>query len=353
MGNLTFILKSDIEHKDLIVDEINELGGYVEYSSPILPIIAFSGNEEMKDQIEKMFDLDYIMVAPEDGKLQEEGMLTANFSPLQIVPKIDASKTRNANCHGWGVEVAVLDSGMSESFIKEHHDFTGYGSTPAIHHGNKVANIIKRFARGSNIISCKVAHNPSGIKMIDVLRAVDFVMNSTNARIINMSLGFGEDIAEDKCPLCESVNAYSRMKDDVVFVVAAGNEGKEGTISRPGKAQEAVTVGAITDKGDAVARYSSKGLPNENKPNILTSGSIYYNQEYDDGTSYSTPIITGVIAALASNNSKPTLSKIKDTLYETADDIQAPRHHQGFGVMNLDRILEVLNYGESNSQVEG
>lgn len=92
--------------------------------------------------------------------------------------------------------------------------------------------------------------------------------------------------------------------------------------------------------------------PRNKKPNILTAGSIYYNGEYSEGTSYSTPIVTGVLAAVKSR--KPlSSSQMKDLLYSTADDIDQPFHHQGFGLMNLDRIMEVISDGENNSQIEG
>ncbi|MGE7718060.1 S8 family peptidase [Priestia megaterium] len=357
METNTYLLKpNENAQLEVIIGEIVALGGRIAYESPIMPLIAFESNEKVKSILEKQYELNYIIDSPEDGNLMESGdevmgSLSSTFTPLQIVPKVDFASVRSAGCTGWGVTVAVLDSGISESFVKDHYDFTGTGSMPKVHHGNAVGNIIKRFARGSNIISCKVTQELTGMKLIDVLKGIDHAVNC-GANVINMSLGFEIPSCKkgEGCPICDVVNTYSQLTD-VLFVVSAGNGGSEGSITCPGNAQEAITVGSIDERSKAVARHSSKGQPGSNKPNILTSGTIYYNNDYDLGTSFSAPIVTGVSVAVKSKKAYSS-AEIKDLIYSTAEDIHVPTHHQGFGLMDLNRILEVVTDDKIDNQAE-
>lgn len=336
--------------QDAVASDIRQNGGAIDYISPILPILAYSGEEGIADVLRANHAIEYIVEAPEDGNLLEDGHLNSNMTPLQLVPKVDHTTLRQVGT-GWGTTVAVLDAGISEEWAKEHFDFTGNGSSPVIDHGNKVGSIIKRYSRGSRIVSVKVAQYFNGVKAIDVLNGINFAVNTLQADIINLSVGFQRSACQGvSCPLCDHVNAYAQQ-GKVLFVTAAGNDGGEGTIDCPGKAFESVTVGAITQTSNEIAAYSSKGHEGQRKPNILSSGSIYFNGIYDEGTSYSTPVVTGVCASLFDKIKKP--AELKDLIYSTAQDLHKPFHHQGFGLMNVDRILEVLADGESVTQSEG
>lgn len=178
-------------------------------------------------------------------------------------------------------------------------------------------------------------------------------MNDLKADVINLSLGFS--IAQcdgNKCPLCQHINAYTQM-NGILFVSAAGNRCNENTIDCPGKAHEGITVGAVNQSSNQVAAYCSKGVPGVRKPNILTSGSIYFNQEYDEGTSFAAPIVSGVCAAVLSGVAGMNHVDMKNLLYNNATDIKQPTHHQGFGTMNLEKMLEVLSNATDNRQNSG
>lgn len=350
-----YILNSNTSNIDNICEVIYSLGGSVEYKSPILPIIGYEGNETINSYLSNNFNLSYITESQSDGYLlEEEGGLMAHFTPLQLLPKIDFSKFRKVGLTGWGKTIAILDSGISEEWVKEHYDFTGFGSSPVVEHGDKVGNIIKRFARGSQLIDCKVAQYFNNIDLIHVLKGIDHSVETLKADVINLSLGFNmkKPCSGNECPICQIVNAYA-VQRGVIFVVAAGNNGEDGdgTINCPGKAQEVITVGSIAQSGVDLAEYSSKGEPDSNKPNIVTTGSLYYNGKYDQGTSYSTPIVTGILAAILSSGMPP--QDAVDLIYSTAQDLGMPKNHQGFGKLDSNRILEVFSSDESNNQSKG
>jgi subtilisin family serine protease len=348
----TYLIKFNENEQQLILDKINHFGGEVVYSSPILPILGANLSDSMKAKLEDEFDLYYIHDLPQDGNLQniDGSLLARQTNPVRIVPNLDFQDFKLANHIGWGINIAVIDSGISGPLVTEHHDFSGYGAVPNISHGTVVANVIKQAAPGAKILSFKVSHDFS-VKYLNVLDAIHLAV--TKADVINLSLGFNIEKcdASNPCTLCETINYYTQNQGKL-FVVAAGNVGKENSIQCPGKSQEAVTVGSIKEQSLELADYSSRGVPGVKNPNIITSGSIYYNQEWDAGTSYSAPILSGVMSALLPSVNK-NVTKLKSYVYNSAKDIGLPEHHQGFGLLDIDSLLEVLTIDQSNSKGKG
>ncbi|CAI8939305.1 S8 family peptidase [Bacillus sp. IT-13CA1] len=348
--NNFFVRFSNECDREEIMGTILARDGKVVYSSPVLPIIEATMDEDIIYTLKESFLIDYITEKPIGSIAEFSGELTGIRNRLRIIPGLDLQKLRNSNFTGWGTTVAVLDSGVSASWVSEHHDYTGYGSNPSIDHGTKVASLIKEASPGSKIVSHKVCHGPE-VNLTCVLQALDEAVK--HADIINLSLGF--DIKECKketpCALCESVNFYAQnMK--ILFVTAAGNKWGEDSIQCPGKAQETITVSSVKAYTEEVADYASKGIPGIMKPNILTSGSIYFNNNHDEGTSFSAPIISGVSAAIYDVLNRD-ITNIKSILYTTAKDLGLPKHYQGFGLLDLDKLLEVVINDQGNSQSEG
>ncbi|MBT2650029.1 S8 family serine peptidase [Bacillus sp. ISL-34] len=351
----TYLLECEPSDRGLINNFVENNGGSIVYFSPVLPIIGIKVIDEIKCEIERTFNLKYIMENPV-GVLQDiEGTISSvPQNDIQIVPGLNFSLLRNSNLTGWGTTVAVLDSGVDETWVIEHQDFTGFGSTTLINHGTKVANIIRKAAPGAMIASFKVTQD-GYIKATDVLQAIDAAVKK--ADIINMSMGFDVPCtAENPCVMCQYVNHYTQ-NEGKLFIVAAGNKGTgESTIQCPGNSQEAVTVGSIKPYSMEIADFSSRGVPGIKKPNILSSGTIYFNHIPDHGTSYSTPVISGVCATFFPFLTKG-VSEMKSYLYSSTRNIGLPEHHQGFGLLDLEKLLEVFmnaqNYDTSKGQEQG
>lgn len=349
-----YTIKCELKDKESLTTYIKSRGGNIVYFSPVLPILGAELSEDVKFDVEEKFNLTYIMESP-NGQLQEiKGSLSElPKSPVILMPGLNSKGLRNINKLGWGTTVAVLDSGVSESWISEHVDYTGFGSMPAIDHGTKVANIIKQFAPGSKILSYKVCQGKD-VSFFNVMKAIDDAV--IKADIINISIGFKLSCSlQNPCSLCEAVNYYT-VNSGKLFVVAAGNVGKENSIECPGNAQESITVGSVNHDSFELAPYSSRGVPGIKKPNIITTGTIYYTegpmQGISNGTSFSTPIVSGVCASLFHELDK-NISKTKAYLYNTAKDLGLPEHHQGFGLLDLNYLLEVLQNDQGNSKSEG
>ena len=76
------------------------------------------------------------------------------------------------------------------------------------------------------------------------------------AKVISMSLG-GTDPSDGTDPMSLAVDQLS-AQTGALFVVAAGNTGGEASMSAPGAADAALTVGAV-DSNDQLAYFSTMG----------------------------------------------------------------------------------------------
>lgn len=298
------------------------------FKSSLLPYVLLNAS--------KKSDLDGLNGVINISKPDEGHYLDGEYlSTVAFTPAVHKRLLANRGLVGWGdTKVVIIDSGVNEAEVTvvDTKDFTGTGIRDFIGHGTRVSKIVKHFARGANLYVAKVGNNPP---MGDnVLMALEWAAE-VGADLVNISIGFECKPNKERCLLCRLLNKISSM--GIIVVVAAGNDGEkgEGFIACPGCAEKAITVGAI-DENENLAYYSSKGTPGQNKPNILAPGAVYIDGALDSGTSFSAPIITGI---LASSISKTNSNDVIKKLYQTAKDLGLPRHHQGNGLLNLDQFV--------------
>lgn len=139
----------------------------------------------------------------------------------------------------------------------------------------------------------------------------------------------------------------------MLIVVAAGNEGNTTWhyITSPADANGVLTVGAVkADK--TVASFSSKGFTSDGriKPDIMAQGEnstiIYYNNDEvinANGTSFATPIITGVIACLWQAFPKKTAKEIKMMIKKSSNNYTTPNENYGYGIPNFKKAFQTLD----------
>ncbi|MGM0899158.1 MAG: S8 family serine peptidase [Bacillota bacterium] len=249
------------------------------------------------------------------------------------------------------VVVAVIDDGFDLS----HPDLKGrivspynvitetYGNVSVEIHGTHVAGLI---ASGMNdgVGGVGVAPNTS-IMPIDVFEGTDgyiadvaagiYQAVDAGADIINMSL-----IAySDTSTLREAVQyAYSK---DIVIVAAAGNDGIDSPYY-PASYKEVLSVSS-TDAADKRSGFSNFGktidiaAPGTGVFSILPDNSFGGM----DGTSMSTPIVSGAAALLKAREPKLSNSDIAGRLMLTSKDLgaQGKDVYYGHGLLNVDRAL--------------
>ena len=124
----------------------------------------------------------------------------------------------------------------------------------------------------------------------------------------------------------------------------------EDTIYCPGRVDNAVTVGAI-DISMKLAGYSSIGKPGSGKPNLVAPGNGYIDGLRFEGTSFAAPVISGVLAAILYRSGN--IYNAIEYIYRTARDLHLPRHCQGLGCIDIEKLVGVIVNEATNSKSEG
>ncbi|MFG2304503.1 S8 family serine peptidase [Actinacidiphila glaucinigra] len=250
---------------------------------------------------------------------------------------------------GAGVRVAVLDTGVdathpdlakrivaSRSFVEgqEVTDRNGHGThTASTVAGTGAASGGKEqgVAPGADLIVGKVlADNNSGY-ISGIIAGMEWAARTEHAKVINMSLGTPAWHTQDD-PVSQAVNTLT-AETGALFVIAAGNAGNTAyTVSAPGTADAALTVGAV-DSSDVLAPFSSFGprLKDDGlKPDLTAPGvdvlaassqqvdgvEGFYRTE--SGTSMAAPHVTGAAVLLAQKHPEWSAQRIKDALMSTS-----------------------------------
>ncbi|MFF3670021.1 S8 family serine peptidase [Microtetraspora malaysiensis] len=284
------------------------------------------------------------------------------FTLDRSVSQIGAPEAWKQGMTGEGVTVAVLDSG----YDPDHPDLKqvvtqsrNFSDAPDIRdnvgHGTHVASIIagagekyRGVAPGAKIAVGKIGEE--GITDSALLAGMEWAAVEVKAKIVNMSLGAPD--TPDLDPVEQAVNTLSE-RTGVLFVVAAGNEGSNRqTISSPGSADAALTVGAV-DKSDRMAEFSSRGprlgdhaiKPDVTAPGVdimaaAAAGTADGPYVSHDGTSMAAPHVAGAAAILAQRHPDWNGARLKAALVGSATPTaDAGPYDQGAGRVDVARAV--------------
>ncbi|TDC81791.1 hypothetical protein E1193_13800 [Micromonospora sp. KC606] len=287
--------------------------------------------------------------------------------------QVAAPQAWNAGYTGEGARVAVLDTGVDAGHpdlagrIAEKMDFTvdGGDASDQVGHGTHVAATIagtgaasggtrRGVAPGARLVVGKVLGDDGEGTDSRVIAGMEWA--ASRAAVVNMSLG-GWEPSDGTDPMSLALDALSR-RTGTLFVVAAGNNGPaDGTVSTPGAAATALTVGAV-DGRDLLADFSSRGpLVNTRvaKPELVAPGveivaaraagttmgrAVDARYVAASGTSMATPHVAGAAAVLAQRHPDWRAEQLKAALVGTADPItDADVYASGAGRLNVARTL--------------
>lgn len=144
--------------------------------------------------------------------------------------------------------------------------------------------------------------------------------------------------------------ANASFDKGMITVTSAGNDGGGfGYVGTPADAPGSFTVGAV-DANENYVYFSSHG-PNSSgdiKPDVMAKGldaaivGQYGNVTTSSGTSFSSPITAGAVAALWS--AVPTLKNdvVMQAIRESADRYNNPTNEYGYGIPNFGDALNAL-----------
>ncbi len=168
------------------------------------------------------------------------------------------------------------------------------------------------------------------------ISAIEYA-DSMGADVSNTSLGYvdfdsqrnnhsREDMDGNTCP--SSIAAKIAASRGMILLVAAGNSGNYENghvwISAPSDADDIICVGAI-DVYENYAPFSSHGFVENNrvKPDITSVGWNTYLDFINDsiatsnGTSFATPLMTGLVTCFWQKFHEKTSAEIRETIYNS------------------------------------
>ncbi len=190
-------------------------------------------------------------------------------------------------------------------------------------------------------------------------------LESNGVDAVNVSLGYIDFDAGQRSYTYADFNgntavttraADAAVSRGVVMVVSAGNEGAcSGPgggcpyyIGSPADGDSVIAVGATTLSG-AKASFSSFGPTADGriKPDVsapgagvtVASGASSYGTT--NGTSFSAPLVTGVVALMLEANPALTPIQVRAALRQTASQATSPDNRLGWGIVNAAEAVRI------------
>lgn len=294
------------------------------------------------------------------------------------IEMIGGDRLHEIDLRGQGMTIAVLDGGFqnvdqipafSKTRIAGTHDFVKIEPNGAatdfftgIDHGSKVLSVLA--AQAPEVLSgtaplatywllrCEDPLTELPIEEDYWTMAAEFA-DSVGVDIINSSLGYNEyddnlcsyrlqDLDGHTALISRTASLLARK--GVVLCNSAGNSGMSHwkKITVPADADSILTIGAVNKEGKN-APFASVGPTQDGrvKPDIVALGaptavlSGRGTLIHDMGTSFSTPVVCGLVACLWQGLPQKTAQQIIDLVRQSASQYEQPDNIYGYGLPNF------------------
>ncbi len=384
------VTATDLPVDPAYVNELRKLGITVKHTSKWMNgCIAFSTDAALMDTLEKYsfvksVELTYKNTSSGKAKLEKERpgkKSSINDNPygsaFNQINTVNGIALHEKGYMGEGMVIAIIDAGFygvdyldafnhlwDNDQILGTKDFVDPNSNIFLEHshGMNVLSIIGGEIDGSFmgtapeasfwLLRSEDVHSEYPIEADYWICAAEFA-DSAGVDVINTSLGYSQfddsDMNYSYSQLDGNSIRISKAADiaaatGMIVVVSTGNEGSKTWhyITAPADAKGVITVGAMTS--DSIkAPFSSFGPTADGriKPDVtamgvsnaiqFTSGSIGTGS----GTSFSAPVITGLMACLWQSMSDMTASGVKDMMIESCNYYTNPDNSMGYGIPNF------------------
>lgn len=287
------------------------------------------------------------------------------------IKMLNGIKLHEQGYRGEGMTIAVIDGGFRNADVIPYFkntkilgakDFAFIGGNPyeEEEHGTMVLSCIGANCRGQIIGTAPEAsfwllrsedgHSEQMVEEDNWCAAVEFA-DSVGADVVSTSLGYTEyDNKSDNVRYWEldghtrliSKSASMGASKGMVLCQAAGNEGSYSRwklISAPADGEDILTVGALTPKGE-IAYFSSLGNSADNriKPDVCAQGEECCVIDRDgeittaDGTSFATPITSGMVACYWQAHPELTAKEIISLIRSNGNNASHPNNVYGYGI---------------------
>jgi Subtilase family len=258
---------------------------------------------------------------------------------------------RSDRSWGKGVKIAILDTGVvpHSSFANviknimlvpgsaNYNEWNGHGTSVA----SLIVGQLKQtpgVAPGADLTSYRVANDLGQSDTWIIAKAIYEAVNTGN-QVISISLGTSGD-----SPILKEAVTYANSKG-VAVVAASGNEGSQQSVF-PARYDNVITAVAVdAENNHLLFSNQSNGLT-FSAPGWGVNAAYPNNKATSfSGTSASTPIISGVVAAVMSNgasgeilNAQQAVSVMKQ--YTNEVGVAGHDTKTGLGAPSLGRIFQ-------------
>ncbi len=325
---------------------VRDAGGDIKYTFRIVPVIAASLPEPAIDALLQKAGVRYIEPDHEVYALEQAvswGIDRVFGDDIYPFPTWQDSV-------GAGIGVAVLDTGIdgkhedlpqllgSAKFTTDAGDWDTDGNGHGTHVAGTIAALdntwgVVGVAPEIGLYSVQVLPDLDSGWASDLVAGIEWAVDQ-GIPVLNMSLGGSHSqTIQEACD-----NAYLAGH---LLVAAAGNDGNEdGTgdnVGYPARYDSVVAV-AASDYDDDRADFSSTGPAVELIAPGVNILSTLPGNEYGaySGTSMASPHVAGVASLAWAANPDLTNVQIRGILQETAEDLELPANHQGYGLVRAD-----------------
>lgn len=255
---------------------------------------------------------------------------------------------------GKGIRIAVLDSGipdhvdliinksLSKNFTSEdaYDNFGHATSVVGLLNAQLNFNDVLGICPDAEIVCIKVLDFEGGGEESDIKRALEYCLE-IKPNIINLSFGTQEKLGADFEHLLQQLRAQG------IFVICASGNKNQQFLDYPASSNDTIAVGSI-DTTDLRSGFSSYGIgidfvfPGSNL--YTTCGSSKYC--YVTGTSFATPICSGILALylgyLKQINADHSFDTVMEDLKKCSIDLGEKGIDQlyGYGSIDLKCLFE-------------
>lgn len=284
-----------------------------------------------------------------------------------------ADRLHEAGFKGQGMTIAVIDAGFHNvDKIEAMKNINILGTRDFV---NPEADIYAESSHGMSVLSCMAMNQPNvmigtapeasywllrsedeyseNLVEQDYWAAAIEFADSVGVDLVNTSLGYYSFDDPTKNYRYRDLNGhYALMSREaakaadkgIVVVCSAGNSGSGSwkKITPPGDAENVITVGAVNKYG-VLAPFSSVGNTADGrvKPDIVAVGlgsdvmGTDGNLRHANGTSFSSPIMCGMVACLWQACPELTAKEIIELVRRSGDRAVFPDNIYGYGIPDL------------------
>lgn len=194
--------------------------------------------------------------------------------------------------------------------------------------------------------------------------------DSAGVDVITTSLGYSDFDGTEQDYTYESLDGNTALisqaadwaaSKGIIVVCSAGNEGNKAWqyVTSPADADSVIAVGAV-DTNLKLASFSSVGPAADGriKPDVAAKGAgttVATNANsigLSNGTSFSAPLIAGLVTGLWQAFPEMSAMEIRDILLKSGTQALSPDNKQGYGVPNFERAFLLASFEKLKNSTE-